>query len=108
LVNIKCGPKDVANGSIKKIVGFRISLYEDQEGGAPLWMEIQDLEVDERGHCEVVLGLTTRESVAAELLSSGKPLWLGLQPQIPGEDEQSRILLLTVQYAAKTANLVGS
>ena len=39
-----------------------------------------------------------------DLFTSGKALWLGVEPQIAGAAEQPRILLVAVPYALKAAD----
>jgi hypothetical protein len=38
------------------IVGITFSIYNAQEGGAPLWMETQNVQADGRGNYTVQLG----------------------------------------------------
>ncbi len=80
------------------------SLYEFQEGGAPLWSESQRVQLDEQGRYGVVLGTATQEGVPLDLFTSGKALWLGVQPQLPGAGELPRVLLAPVPYALKASD----
>ena len=59
-----------------------------QEGGSPLWSESQKVQVDEQGRYTVLLGATQAEGLPLDLFTSGKALWLGVQPQLPGAVEQ--------------------
>ena len=77
------------------------SLYELQEGGSPLWSEAQKVQLDEQGRYTVLLGATQPEGLPLDLFASGKALWLGVQPQLPGAVEQPRVLLVAVPYALK-------
>src|SRR5712692_9610630 len=65
------------------VVGVTFAIYKDQEGGAPLWMETQNVELDEQGHYSVLLGATKPEGLPLELFSSGEPRWLGVQVNLP-------------------------
>ncbi len=80
------------------------SLYELQEGGSPLWSEAQKVQLDEQGRYTVLLGATQPEGLPLDLFASGKALWLGVQPQLPGAVEQPRVLLVAVPYALKAAD----
>jgi hypothetical protein len=86
------------------IVGMTFSLYSDQQGGPPLWNENQNVQVTEQGRFAVLLGATQGEGLPTELFSSGEPRWLGVQPQLSGEEEQPRVLLVSVPYALKAAD----
>jgi hypothetical protein len=84
------------------IMGVTFSLYAEQEGGPPLWMETQNVQPDKSGHYTVMLGSTKPGGLPMELFTSGEARWLGVQPA--GEAEQSRVLLLAVPYALKAAD----
>ena len=86
------------------VVGVIFSLYELQAGGSPLWSESQKVQVDEQGRYTVLLGATQPEGLPLDLFTSGKALWLGVQPQLPGATEQPRVLLVAVPYALKAAD----
>src|SRR5439155_19807473 len=96
--------KDRIDRPLKGVIGLSFALYKDQEGGAPLWTEIQNLQFDDQGRYSVLLGATQREGVPIELFTSGESRWLGVQAQIPGEDEKTRVLLVSVPYALKAAD----
>jgi hypothetical protein len=86
------------------VVGITFAVYKDQEGGAALWMETQNVELDEQGRYAVLLGATKNAGVPMELFAAAEPRWLGVQLQLPGEVEQPRVLLVTVPYAMKAAD----
>jgi hypothetical protein len=91
------------NGSpLTGIVGVTFSLYKDQQGGAPLWLETQNVRADGNGHYSVMLGSTTAEGLPADVFSSGDARWLGVQPA--GQPEQARVMLLSVPYALKAGD----
>jgi hypothetical protein len=83
------------------VVGVTFALYAEQEGGAPLWLETQNVTLDAQGHYTVLLGATSSEGLPLEIFSSGEARWLGIQVQ--GEAEQPRVLLVAVPYALKAA-----
>ena len=83
-------------------VGVTFSLYKDQQGGAPLWMETQNVEADAQGRFTVSLGTNHVGGVPLDIFTSGQAQWLGIQSD--GSQEQERILLATVPYAAKAGD----
>jgi hypothetical protein len=86
------------------VLGVTFSLYELQEGGIPLWSESQNVQVDEKGHYTVLLGATQPEGLPLDLFTTVKALWLGVQPQLPAQAEQPRVLLVAVPYAFKSSD----
>jgi len=44
-----------------------------QEGGSPLFVETQNLQVDEQGRYTVLLGATQPDGLPLDLFTSGKP-----------------------------------
>src|SRR6266446_10005844 len=86
------------------VVGVTFAIYKEQEGGAALWVETQNVELDEQGRYTVLLGATKSEGLPLELFTTGEPRWLGVQVNLPKEVEQSRVLLVSVPYALKAAD----
>ena len=86
------------------IVSLSFSLYEVQEGGSPLWSESQKVQLDQHGHYGVFLGMADSAGLPLDLFASGKALWLGVQPELPGAVEQPRVLLVAVPYALKASD----
>jgi trimeric autotransporter adhesin len=86
------------------VVGVTFAVYKEPEGGAALWMETQNVQLDEQGRYTVLLGTTKSEGLPLELFTTGEPRWLGAQVQLPGEVEQARVLLVSVPYALKAAD----
>ena len=80
-------------------VGVTFSIYKLQDGGAPVWMETQNVSTDAAGNYSVLLGSTTATGLPADLFSQQEQRWLGVQVQ--GEAEQPRVLLVSVPYAFK-------
>ena len=83
-------------------VGVTFSLYKDEQGGSPLWLETQNVQPDKSGHYSVMLGSTTGQGLPGDLFMAGEARWVGVQPQ--GQPEQPRVLLLSVPYALKAAD----
>jgi len=86
------------------VIAVTFSLYELQEGGSPLWSEAQKVQLDDQGRYTVLLGATQADGLPLDLFTSGKALWLGVQPQLPGAVEQPRVLLVAVPYALKASD----
>src|SRR6266478_4465400 len=86
------------------VAGVTFAVYKEQEGGAALWLETQNVELDEQGRYTVLLGSTKNEGLPLELFISGEPRWLGVQVNLPKELEQPRVLLVSVPYALKAAD----
>jgi hypothetical protein len=80
-------------------VGSTFSIYKDSEGGAPLWIETQNVQADKSGHYTVMLGSTSSQGLPTNIFVSGEARWLGVQAQ--GQAEQPRVLLMSVPYALK-------
>ena len=96
--------KDAQGKPLSNTVGVTFAIYKEPEGGAALWLETQNVELDEQGHYTALLGATKSEGLPLELFSSGEPRWLGVQVNLPKELEQARVLLVSVPYALKAAD----
>jgi hypothetical protein len=94
--------KDANGKAVSGVAGVIFLLYLDEQGGAPLWMETQNVRPDKSGHYSVVLGSTTSHGLPADLFVSGEARWLGVQLQ--GQPEQPRVLLVSVPYALKAGD----
>jgi len=81
------------------VVGMTFCIYSQQDGGVPVWMEMQNINVDADGHYRVLLGSTKPDGLPSDLFSAQEQRWLGVQPA--GQPEQPRILMVSVPYALK-------
>jgi trimeric autotransporter adhesin len=81
--------------------GITFGIYKQQEGGAPVWLETQNVTPDATGRYSVLLGSTTATGLPSDLFSQQEQRWLGVQVQ--GQTEQPRVLLVSVPYAMKAA-----
>ncbi len=84
------------------LTGVTFLLYQAEQGGAPLWLETQNVQPDSTGHYSVMLGSTTSTGLPSSLFVAGEARWLGVQPQ--GQPEQPRVMLLSVPYAMKAGD----
>jgi hypothetical protein len=83
-------------------VGVTFSLYKDEQGGAPLWVETQNVLPDKLGHYSVMLGSASSQGLPADLFTAGEPRWIGVKPE--GQTEQPRVMLASVPYAMKAGD----
>ena len=93
---------DTNNKPVTGTVGVTFSLYQQSQGGAPLWVETQNVSADKTGHYSVMLGSATSQGIPSDLFASGEARWLGVQAQ--GQAEQPRTVLMSVPYALKAAD----
>jgi trimeric autotransporter adhesin len=84
------------------VAGVTFALYKEDQGGAALWIETQNVQLDSSGHYSVMLGATKPDGLPADLFVSSDARWLGVQAE--GEPEQARVLLVSVPYAMKAAD----
>jgi hypothetical protein len=85
------------------LITITLAIYPSQQGGTPLWTEVQTVEADDTGHYSVTLGATAPSGIPPlELFSSGEARWLGIQSQ--NHEELPRTLMLSVPYALKAAD----
>jgi trimeric autotransporter adhesin len=99
MVNFNGVLTDVNGKPLSGAVGVTFYLYKDSQGGAPLWMETQNVQADKAGHYTAALGSTSSQGLPAAVFASGEARWLGVQAQ--GQAEQPRVLLMSVPYALK-------
>jgi hypothetical protein len=93
---------DAHGKTVSGVAGVTFSIYKDQEGGAPLWMETQNVNLDSQARYSVQLGSTASNGLPVELFTSGEARWLSTR--VNGGEEQPRVLLVSVPYALKAAD----
>ena len=59
------------------VAGVTFSLYKDEQGGAPLWMETQNVTLDSTGGYTAQIGATQPAGLPINLFASGEARWLG-------------------------------
>lgn len=89
---------DLNGKPLTGVTGVTFLLYRDAQGGAPLWMETQNVRPNSGGHYTVTLGSATNQGPPADVFVSGDARWLGVKVQ--GQEEQPRVLLVAVPYCA--------
>jgi hypothetical protein len=93
LVKFSGALTDAGGKPLSGVVGVTFALYEEEQGGAPLWLETQNVQADGNGHYTAMLGSAQNDGIPAEVFASGQGRWLGVQPQ--GETERPRVLLVS-------------
>jgi hypothetical protein len=102
LVRFSGAVKDLNGNPLTGVVGITFALYSEQSGGAPLWLETQNITADSNGHYTVLLGSTKPDGLPAELFTSEQARWVGVQ--VSGQPEQPRVLLVSAPYALKAGD----
>jgi hypothetical protein len=90
---------DAKGAPLTSTVGVTFALYQNEQGGSPLWVETQNVTPDKSGHYTVTLGSASSQGLPANLFASGEARWLGVQMQ--GQEERPRVMLMSVPYALK-------
>jgi len=94
--------KDLNGNPLTGVVGITFALYGEQTGGAPLWLETQNVTADSNGHYAALLGSTKPNGLPPELFTSVEARWVGVQ--VSGQAEQARVLLVSAPYAFKAGD----
>jgi trimeric autotransporter adhesin len=94
--------KDSAARPVAGVSSVTFAIYAEQDGGAALWSETQNVLADPNGHYNVLLGVATSNGVPADLFGTGQSRWLGVT--IARQPEMARVLLASVPYALKAAD----
>src|ERR1700680_3491573 len=87
LVKFSGNVKDLNGKPLTGIAGLTFALYKEDRGGAVLWLETQNVQLDNSGRYSVMLGATKPDGLPADLFTSGEARWLGVQPE--GQAAQS-------------------
>jgi len=82
-------------------VSLVFTLYESQDGGAPLWSQTANVELDPQGRYTVLLG-TEGDGLPASAFAANTARWVGVRPA--GHPELPRVPLVSVAYALKAAD----
>ena len=102
LVNFSGTARDAQGQPRSGVVGITFALYKDEHGGTSLWLETQNVQLDDNGHYSVYVGATKADGVPPELFISGEAHWMGVQ--VEGQAEQPRVLLVSAPYALKASD----
>jgi len=102
LVRFSGTANDARGNPVGGVAGITFALYSEQTGGAPLWMETQNVQVGPGGHYSVLLGATKSEGLPADLFTTAQARWVGVA--VEGQAEQPRVLLVSAPYALKAGD----
>jgi hypothetical protein len=102
LVQFSGALKDAATRPIAGVNSVTFAIYADQEGGAALWSETQNVLADANGHYSTVLGVATTGGFPVDLFGTTQSRWLGVA--IARQTEMPRILMASVPYALKAGD----
>ena len=94
--------RDSGGRILTSVTGVTFLLYKSEEGGAPLWLETQNITPDKTGHYSVQLGAASPRGLAPDLFATGEARWLAVQ--VGNQPEQARVLLVAVPYAMKAGD----
>lgn len=78
------------------------ALYKDEVGGTPIWTETQEVQIGAAGTYTALLGAANPDGLSLDLFSTADARWLGVQ--VSGQEEQPRIMFVSVPYALKAAD----
>lgn len=102
LINYTGILKDASGRTLTGVTGVTFLLYSSEQGGAPLWLETQNVAPDKTGRYSVQLGVASAKGLPSDLFVNGEARWLGVQ--IGNDEEQPRTLLVAVPYAMKAVD----
>ena len=102
MVNFSSRATDGHGNPLAGTAGITFSIYSEQYGGAPLWIETQSVTADAKGNYTAQLGATKAQGLPLIVFSTGEARWLGVR--VNGGEEQPRVMLLSVPYALKAAD----
>ena len=91
LINISGVFRPVNGQPAATVETVTLSIYADQEGGAPLWQETQTIALDGQGRYTLLLGATQADGVPAAVFGSGDAKWLSTVFERAGEVEGPRV-----------------
>jgi hypothetical protein len=81
--------------------GAIFSIYRDQQDGAPLWSEVQNIQADAKGGYSIMLGATRNEGLPTNLFNTAEPRWLEVETN---GIKEPRVQLGSVPYAMVAAD----
>src|SRR5215472_12637759 len=81
LVNFAGILADSHGGPLTEAAAVTFRLYQDPQGGTPLWTETQTVQADQSGHYWVMLGAATSTGLPPSLFAAGEAKWLSVEVQ---------------------------
>jgi hypothetical protein len=102
LVRFSGTVRDAEGNPKSGVAGITFALYKDQQGGATLWQETQNVHADSAGKYTVLLGSASAEGLPMDIFTSNDARWLGIR--VEDQAEQPRTLLVSAPYALKAGD----
>src|SRR5262245_47773786 len=82
-----------------------VSIYEDADGGLPVWQERQSVAVEKTtGRFSLLLGASYPDGIPASVFGGSQAQWMSLLFERLGEVEQPRVRIASVPYALKASD----
>src|SRR5262245_19231429 len=82
-----------------------VSIYEDADGGLPVWQERQSVAVEKTtGRFSLLLGASYPDGIPAAVFGASQAQWMSLLFERLGEVEQPRVRIASVPYALKASD----
>ena len=72
LVNFNGVLADVNGKPLTGVIGVTFSLYKEQQGGSPLWLETQNVHAGKTGNYTVALGSSSSQGLPASVFAAGR------------------------------------
>jgi hypothetical protein len=96
--------KDDSGKPVAGSVTLLVSIYENADDLSPLWQETQDVTASEQGRFTIIIGGNSTQGLPVDIFASGQARWLGIKVGPDFSRELSRVLLVGVPYALKSAS----
>ena len=89
---------DAEGKSQTRVVGVTFALYQDREGGAPIWLETQNIQPDSSVRHTAMMGATNPAGLTPDLFASGDARWLGVQVENQPEKPPAKCVHLPIIF----------
>src|SRR5580698_8087009 len=93
---------DTDGNALSGSVQITFSLYENANGGEPLWTETQNVFLSNSGYYSVYIGITKPNGVPMNLFTTGQAHWVAAK--IAGQPGKPRVFLVSAPYAMKAGD----
>src|SRR5258707_10348534 len=72
LIKFAGSATDAGGKALSGTVGITFAIYQDQQGGGPLWMETQNVQLDRRGRYTALLGAAKPDGLPMDSFTTGE------------------------------------
>jgi hypothetical protein len=93
---------DGSDAASSSLVQVTFSIFNEPEGGAPIWTETQNLSLDRQGHYTALLGSLSALGLPVEIFTNRDARWVETSAQ--GFLRNARVPLVSVPYAVKASD----